>query len=174
MGRRVSGSVLWGEKTQEKNVFISQSLGAHCCMVHFLFLFLSLTLSPSLPSLFTLLSFSLWEQMEHILCYISALSALRKYYNKADMPRVRTDLVCQWHLFEFVNCSVLQPCQRASFIVSGPVNTIHPWGLPAEKWNNEWKALRFLKWTRLKGQELSNWLNTVSLNNISNYYYYYF
>ncbi len=135
---------------------------------------LSHFLPPSLPSLFTLLSFSLWEQMEYILCYISALSALRKYYNKADMPRVRTDLVCQWHVFEFVNCSVLQPCQRASFIVSGPVNTIHPWGLPAEKWNNEWKALRFLKWTRLKGQELSNWLNTVSLNNISNYYYYYF
>lgn len=97
---------------------------------------LSLSLSP-----FTSRSLSLSEQMEHILCSLSALLALRKYYNKADMPCVRTDLICQWHLSEFVNCSVLQPCQRVSFIVSGPVNTSHPRGLPAERRNNECKAI---------------------------------
>lgn len=130
MGGRVTGSVLWGEKTQEKNVFISHRLCAHRCVEHSLSLScslpFSLSLSLSLLSPFTLLSFSLSEQMEHILCSLSAFSALRKYYNKADMPCVRTDLICQWHFFEFVNCSVLQPCQRASFIVSGPVNNIHP------------------------------------------------
>lgn len=65
-------------------------------------------------SLSTSLSFSLSEQMEHILCSLSAPSALRKYYNKADMPCIRTDLICQRHFFKFVNCTVLQPCHTAS------------------------------------------------------------